>query len=787
MAHFADPHRCPSCHGPIVGPVCSHCGLRLVGKTAGELFRTLQYADTLLDRLRTETGEPVAAVPPVAVRAEHAPRVEVRAGAPEPAPKTPRRATTVPAVLLTLGGISLASGALIFLVIAWFLLGVGGRTAALVLLTAGLGAATTLAARRDLRAAAESLGTLTALFAGFDLVGIQLAWLDGIGLRPYAIGAGLLLAVACAGGVLSLRDRARLWGPEIVGTIGLTVAATAALVTDHHVPVAMGSVMVAGAAAAWTARQLHLHVLAIGALVLAVIGWLLLVGYGVFSAVDDRAAWSTIGPLATAGVASLAVAALLPAARAVAGTIGVWLLVGAAVGWTDWFQNPVWGLLLVTAVAVAGCALCRGPWRGTGIGVGITGAIVLLTAAAAWTADLTAAIDRAGTHGWATAFSADHDSPPWSAVAAVVLLVALAQRVRGLERHPSLGTAAVIAVGLTTGGYAHWTLVPAAFVLAGAVIESVIALRLARGHWVAAFLLGAVAAALATVGSGPESVVWWAAAAVGVVVQVRERTPDRTVAAAMVSPVIAVALGFDGAALGVERRWVGIAAIVVVYVVALVLRSRTNWPPLAGGTLAAMIGGALAGADSTGWLAAELTVVAAGCAIVGIIDRSRVAGLAATALGLVALWLRLGASDVHTPEAYSLPLAAVVLLVGGWAMRTDATRRTVPSIGTGLALALVPTWALGIAHPLSLRALLAGLACVALVAAGAQLRWMAPLLIGAATGAMLALVEIAPYADAVPRWSLLVAIGAGLLVAGVRWESLATAGRRTWGRLADLR
>jgi hypothetical protein len=200
-----------------------------------------------------------------------------------------------------------------------------------------------------------------------------------------------------------------------------------------------------------------------------------------------------------------------------------------------------------------------------------------------------------------------------------------------------------------------------------------------------------------------------------------------------------------------------------------------------------MLAAAWFGAASAGWLAAELTVVAAGCAVAGILDRSRVEGIVATATGLAALWLRLGASDVHSPEAYSLPLATAVLLVGGWSLLRDRSRRTVPTIGTGLALALVPTWALAVAHPLSDRALIAGLACLVLVGAGAQLRWMAPLLLGAGTGALLALVEVAPYAQAVPRWALLVSIGACLLVAGVRWETLAAAGRRTWGRLADLR
>jgi len=232
--------------------------------------------------------------------------------------------------------------------------------------------------------------------------------------------------------------------------------------------------------------------------------------------------------------------------------------------------------------------------------------------------------------------------------------------------------------------------------------------------------------------------------------------------------VLAVALLLDADALDVERRWAGMVAIGVVYAAALALRPRADRVFLGAGTLIAMLGAAAVGATSQGWLAAELTVAAAGCAVVAILERSRVVGVVATTLGLVSLWLRLGASDVHTPEAYTLPLAAVVLTVGFWALRRDPSRRTVPTIGTGLALALVPTWALAIAHPLTWRALVAGLACAGLVAAGSALRWQAPLVLGGVAGAVLALVEIAPYANAVPRWVVLVAIGACLLAAGIR-------------------
>ncbi len=60
-------------------------------------------------------------------------------------------------------------------------------------------------------------------------------------------------------------------------------------------------------------------------------------------------------------------------------------------------------------------------------------------------------------------------------------------------------------------------------------------------------------------------------------------------------------------------------------------------------------------------------------------------------------------------------------------------------------------------------------------------------MLGAVTTGLLALRHLEPYADAVPRWISLGAVGLALLVVGVTWEArrrnLETAGRY----LADLR
>src|SRR5262245_13475925 len=83
------------------------------------------------------------------------------APAPRPAPAPAARggiaAASVPKILLGLGATCLLVAAVIFLAVAWSSLGVGGRTAVLVALTAGSALSGQWLARRDLGVAAEAL------------------------------------------------------------------------------------------------------------------------------------------------------------------------------------------------------------------------------------------------------------------------------------------------------------------------------------------------------------------------------------------------------------------------------------------------------------------------------------------------------------------------------------------------------------------------------------------------------------------------------------------------------
>jgi cell division protein FtsW (lipid II flippase) len=136
-----------------------------------------------------------------------------------------------------------------------------------------------------------------------------------------------------------------------------------------------------------------------------------------------------------------------------------------------------------------------------------------------------------------------------------------------------------------------------------------------------------------------------------------------------------------------------------------------------------------------------------------------------------ATWVRLAQLGVHAPEAYTLPTALVLIAVGVWRMWKDDRATSLTVLAPGLALATVPSLLVTLDDPVSLRALLLGLACLGLVLAGVALRWGAPLVVGAVVGALLVLRVLAPYAAVVPTWLVIGLSGTVLTIVGITWES----------------
>ena len=152
-----------------------------------------------------------------------------------------------------------------------------------------------------------------------------------------------------------------------------------------------------------------------------------------------------------------------------------------------------------------------------------------------------------------------------------------------------------------------------------------------------------------------------------------------------------------------------------------------------------------------------------------------------------ATWVRLIDLGVDVPEAYTLPSAVALIVVGAWRLRQDDRSATVTVLAPGLVLATVPSLLAMLDDPYSLRALLLGAACLCLVLLGATLRWSAPLVVGASVGALLVIRELAPYAAEVPTWLTIGVSGVLLLVVGITWESRMADVRRASQYVAALR
>ncbi|WP_328680033.1 hypothetical protein OG905_33330 [Streptomyces sp. NBC_00322] len=182
-------------------------------------------------------------------------------------------------------------------------------------------------------------------------------------------------------------------------------------------------------------------------------------------------------------------------------------------------------------------------------------------------------------------------------------------------------------------------------------------------------------------------------------------------------------------------------------------------------------------------------VIAAGTAVRA--ERRPAAGYLAAALFVLATWVRLYASDVTTPEAYTLPVTLPALAVGALRRRRDPETSSWTAYGPGLAATLLPSLVAAWGDDHWLRPLLLGLAALALTLTGARLRLQALLVLGGTVLALDALHELAPYVvqvvGALPRWLPPALAGLLLLAVGATYEQRLRDARRLRDTLGRMR
>ena len=778
---YADPFACPSCSAriPVDASACPRCGLLLRVPLATQLLQTLRTADDLLAQLRAMSRE---TVPPAPLR--------------PPPPVTPVRqpvavsTLSVPKILLGLGALCLLVAGVVFLAAAWSWLGVGGRTAVLAGLTVVSGGAGVWLARRDLRIAGESLTTVALGLLALDVVGADNAgWLGDptTDVLVAVLGAAILVAG------IGLALTTRLSSPQVISVLGLSALGGGVLTATGRETLVPVAVVLAHAGLAALGRARRLGLLLVAAAAGASYWWLGLLLSGLEGAAHHPSLhllW-TEGRGASLLAASLLPLVAIPFVRRYAGgtryavaatatlltvTAGLPVLdesateltvvaVAALVAWTlaslalpaawrvvAWPSMVVAALpVTVTVATLAGQALANAISSETPFGRSLTARLGDPDPVAA---PVLLLLGVAGLLGAVLAVLPER--PRWQVPAGALALAALGT----LALHPV--PVWILAAGLAVLGA----------VLVGDALRHEGAFGLVESVAGTAAIAYGVAVAL------PSDVLTAAALAVLVAtaaVLLRWGWVDQRLWGGLLLPVSAAGLlwvACEVAGVDVDRR--GVPVLVLVGLLAIA-RPR---PEIEGSAAIAGIVAASVAVDGSTSLAVHLTVAGALVSASALVHPARrPLGWVGGALLAAATWVRLWDVGVTAPEPYTLPTAVALVLVGLVHLRRNPGAPTWPALGPGLLLATVPSLLWVLEDPLGPRAVLLGLGCLALVVAGAQLRWNAPLLVGAAVGATVVLRELAPYAAEVPQWALIGSAGTLLTVVGVTWER----------RLRDLR
>ncbi|MEU3603328.1 hypothetical protein ABZ714_32145 [Streptomyces sp. NPDC006798] len=724
-------------------------------------------------------------------------------------------------VLLALGGTLLAIAAVAFTVVSWGSLGIAGRGAVLaVLTTAALGLPVVLR-RRGLTATAEAVAGLGLVLTVLDAYALRQIGLGGGDPVGYTGSAAAVLAVAWAAygralpglavplpaAVAAAQLPLVLWASAADGGL-VTAALTATAAFDVAIAVRLSHPVVRPLAAAFA---------------VATGGWA--AADGVAASALAGSPGAALGPGARLTVlAAVALYAARPGTRAaVPGAVAAGLALTAAaggpvraavpVGWAVTAYALIAAVLFVAVPARLPADVARG-LRGAAAGV-LGGALVLtlpLTVLAlAGPVTTLPGLWRGAPDDAYAAVGTELPVVFFSAAPVTLLLVAGAlarygrwtderPRTEAPETEPTVApeageTGRLVAPGVAAGLlWAALATVPAAVSMAyPAAVGYGLVLTLA------ALALGALVRSPVTGPVVPVCGLLGAAAAGGLA------SADRTATFVVLGSVVAALVaGAAAARAGVAVRtgyavaaalfgswlllagaraaelsasWSGLLLMVVPGALCAVAARRSAAPavPLeATAALVTTVALLLASGDLP--MISVLLGLAGSLAAATALrpERRLPAGGTAAALFLLATWVRLAAWEITVPEAYTLPVSVPALALGVLLRRRTPATSSWAAYGPGLAATLLPSLHTAWGDPGWTRPLLLGLAALAITLTGAHRRLQAPLILGAAVLALVALRELAPYAvqamGALPRWLPPALAGLLLLVTGATYE-----------------
>lgn len=735
-------------------------------------------------------------------------------------------------VLLVLGGLLLTIAAIAFTLFSWGEMGIAGRSAALAAVTAGALVAPATLLRRGLTSTAEALAALASVLMVLDAYALHaVAAPDTDGPAFSAVASAVLASVWTAYGLWLGRLRLPLPAAVVAGQLPLLLWAWAAGAPAVVFGWALLVTAAADVAVALRGRGLAVRVTAaVGASATGLVA--LLIGLGL--SVSAGAPPAAVGPgallLAGAGLA-VAGAWRAPQGWAVAAGVVAGLASVAAVGGVLRTGLPWdWAVLvhLLCGLALLLVLRLRIPRP---VGRGVLAASAAVTAVALlWALPVVAAVllgpVSVGADVWSGAPEGFREalglSTAWPASAAspVVLVVVAAVltalhsgwrrmpwtfvspgpgwRIAAGAGAPVLAWGAVLAL-LAVSDVPYAVAVGVELLLVAGLLE--LAVRRAPGGAsltaLVCGLVGAVGAGLLASAAEPATyvvfgglLVLFAGAAARSGAGVVRSVP--AVGSVLCAIVVASAAG---ASLG----WTAPQAapvVLVVPAVTVLLGARLRGAAVAAPLEAAGAFGALVAVGLAVTEAPFLALVLGLCGVLAAAtavrpERRPAAGYLAAVLFVLAAWVRMVASGVSDPEAYTLPVSVAAFAVGWLRRRRDPAASSWVAYGPALSITMVPSLVVAWADPGWLRPLLLGAAALVVTLVGARRRLQAPLVLGGSVLALDGLHELAPHVvqvfDTLPRWVFPALAGLLLLAVGATYEQRLRDARRVRESLGRMR
>ncbi len=832
---YADPHACPACRGVISGGNrCPHCDFDLGSLQARRLWGLFVEADRLVVEGRSVASPPPEATPPTGqLHGGSMPgdSVLVGSGAPTAAPVPVRPSWSTGSILLGLGAVCLIVAGIIFASVAWGSLGILGRAAILLAVTAVVGVCAAWATRRRLFGTAEALWTVFLGLITVDVLAAVAEGLFGLDWGDFAVvSVGWTVVIVGAGVAIVRWARAAfehdLVMPQLAAGLAPWISAPALMnrlgeSSDENLWfwAALVSLMIPVAVLV-VSRRLRLTWTFWPVAILSVCFVAVLVALAIEAAFWDEPLLTFFEALPTLTLAAAAVVAgvLGRPARSWAGgfaAVAAFFLLGvAATGWAGELEVSESAGLVAVAIVVALVALFAVKTDAWFLGVRwaavIVGAALLLWALGVATSNLER-IDKAA---W---FSSPADvwvRPTEMAITegtwVVAVVAALLVGWWGLRRWTSprvVPSAWWTPLALIAGGAAVVTAVASSllpFLVHSAVLTAVgaaLAVGVRRSPW--AFGLvppGVIGLAMVVVPTDATVTAWaWGLATAGFAVCALVGFDDPSdvrrgisaVSAGLTTGAAIATIGQVVDQVGVDRGWWStvIAAGAAAALLLTLALDEAPWHRVAVEVVAAAaLAVAVLSAPDLATVSLLFTIGAVAAGLVGLLDDDRTY-LRWVAAGLVGCaWIaRLAANEVQTVEAYTAPFAVALLAAGVWRLRTDSGSRTWTVLTPGLTLALLPSLPQALADPTSLRAGLLALVAAAVLAVGVLLRWGSPVAAGSIVLLVLVLANVGPTALALQRWILIAIAGLVLLVVGTTWEKRVAEGRALIARLTALR